>query len=321
MINCHICNSKLTNKLLKWKKKYNLYICNKCNLIFSHPQPTGREILDFYKGFLYNKPDNKKIRTLILKKKKEIIKIFNLSQKNIAGKSFLDYGGGTGVTYQATKELGFDVYYQEIDEKAINFVKKIFGIENYKIFKNINSIKEKNLKFDFILCDNVIEHVKQPINLAKNLFNLLKRNGILIFKTPNGRNTELIFYPEISILGYFLNALKYNSLKKSVLAYFKRIWTCDPPRHLYAFSKPNLIIIAKILKIYNFKIEYYHSPLFKYFFYSTLLKFKSIKDITLIILFSPVLFIGLLLKIIQLIMRIIGGISPIGIILKIRKLS
>jgi len=61
-----------------------------------------------------------------------------------------------------------------------------------------------------------------------------------------------------------MNALKYNSIKKSIFAFLSRFWTCDPPRHLYSFLKKNLMVITSVLNLNNYKISYYEIPLLKY---------------------------------------------------------
>lgn len=257
---CPICSSTQTCKILNWKLNYSIFKCNECEVFFSSPLPTDTELYDFYQGFQYNAPNLSNVEEQVIERKKELVHLFELNQQNPKNLSFLDYGGGTGAVFQAAKDLGFDVNFLDIDESSINFVKDNFGLDESHIFRNVNQIGEK--KFDCIFCDNVIEHVKFPIELINNLYNMLNSPGILIIKTPYAGNSELFFSLK-TVKGYFFRALKHNSFRISLFALLKnRWWTCDPPRHLFAFSEKSLerLIETMCIKTSNYDLSYYHAP-------------------------------------------------------------
>ena len=61
----------------------------------------------------------------------------------------------------------------------------------FKSYKNLNypefDICEKNKikkKYDFIIADNVFEHLKYPYRAAKNIYKLLKSNGYFLIIVP-----------------------------------------------------------------------------------------------------------------------------------------
>jgi len=237
--------------------------------------------------------------------------------------NFLDYGGGTGATYSAANQLGIKAFYHDLDHKAKEFVKKEFGLTDANI---VYDIKGTELKFDNIFSDNVIEHVKDPILFIAQLRNVLNTGGKLIIKTPHARNTEAFFYPFISFKGYFVTALKYNSLAIAFKSYFARFWHCDPPRHLYSFSKSSLESIAQKAGFSNneISISYYRVPLFEYSL--TRLIFSKphklrLKTIVLKIIALPFVPIEMVFKLIQLILVYTNLLSPGGIILRLKKQS
>lgn len=323
MNNCPICESSKIKELIKWKK-YTIQKCNYCKLIFSTPLPSDNELEKFYQGFLFKKPEDYEIQKQIKKRKKELKKLFKLSEQleSLSSKKFLDYGGGTGVVYKTSSDLGIDSYYLDLDEEAKKFSVEKFGLVKEKV---IEEITKCNIKFDYIFSDNVIEHVKKPHEFTQNLIKQLNPGGRIIIKTPHASNTELIFNPFITVKGYFLNALKYNSLIKSIQAYLLRFWCCDPPRHLYSFSKDSFdqIMIKNEMDGINYEVLYYDIPWFENTitkqFFSRDKRLKGFTSFIIRLIIFPIVPLETILQIIRKLLLKLRIISPGGIILAINK--
>jgi len=322
MTHCPICEAEKSKLLLNWKT-YAIHKCATCKLIFTTPLPSDKELQDFYQGFMFNKPEFWEIKKAIVKKKKELIALFNIDQNtDHSNKKILDYGGGTGIAYKAMCELGLDTYYQDLDENAISFTQTNFGLPKKK---TIRSLDETNIKFDYIFSDNVIEHVKEPIAFTKALSNNLAEGGVLVIKTPHASNTEILFNPIISINGYFLGALKYNSLFKSLQACMNRFWHSDPPRHLYSFSAPSLIKLAQQMNLKNIHpaVAYYKIPIFENTitkqFFSKDKRLSGIKSVLIRVLLLPILPIEFLLQLSKELLLFLKILTPGGIILRLTK--
>ena len=318
-IGCPICYDK--KKLLDWEKGTSIFQCNNCKLIYSNPLPTNKELVDFYQGFLWAKPIKNKIRKEIINKKIELTKLFNLDiVDRVEGSNhptFLDYGGGVGISTKAMQELGFDSYYSDIDKKSIAYIKETLSIDEQHIL-NPSRLSEK--MFDAILADNVIEHELNPAELISKLYNSLNKNGILIFKTPQARNVETLFFPAISIGVYFIRFLKNNSIKNSLIGYKNRYWHCDPPRHLYSFSKESMVQLLNRLHIENYNINNYSSPSFQYSITKYIFsKPKNSKGVFIKIIIFPLIPLETILGLVHFILIKLNMISSIGITIKINK--
>ncbi len=261
MSKCPCCNSDKTYNILNIDR-YTIFKCKFCKLIFSTPFPTNEELKLFYQGFLFNQPNLNTKDKLIRTKKNYLQNIFNTENMNLSGKTFLDYGGGTGLSFKAASELGLDSYYFDLDEEAIQFVKEYFNLSENNLIKDLMSC---NITFDFILSDNVIEHVTDPKSFVLDLYNKLNKEGALIIKTPNAGNTDFLFYPFSIIPNYFIKIIKYNSVLKSINAMFHRYWHCEPPRHIYSFSKKSIKEICNKLNIPNKAVQFKYKdiPLYK----------------------------------------------------------
>ena len=318
---CPVCSNQKSVNLLK-SKKYEIYKCRNCKLIYTSPLPSNDELTKFYQGFLFEQPQEKEIIKLTKYKTTEILKLFRINNKDlIKGKTFLDYGGGTGICYNAAKNLGFKCYYQDLDIESINFVKRKFGLNEENL---ISKIEDCPIHYDYIFCDNVIEHDKNPIDFVNKLYNKLEKNGHLLIKTPLAGNTETFFNPLISIKGYFMLALKENNFLKAFKSTFiHRYWHCDPPRHLYSFSKNSFEYIMEELKINKnqFNILYYNVPLWKYTLSRIFLKKKinTFKKLIFKLLIIPFIPLELLIVLLHYILLKIGLLTQGGIILSIMK--
>jgi 2-polyprenyl-3-methyl-5-hydroxy-6-metoxy-1,4-benzoquinol methylase len=320
MSKCLACGSTDSVKLLK-VNGYEIYKCNKCKLIYTFPMPSDQQISQFYQGFLFEKPNDKTISKSIKKKKQDITEIFNLEiDSNNSNKKFLDYGGGTGIAFASAKEMGFDTYYFDIDEQSKIFVEENFGLDSQHILYETKSYENT---FDFVLNDNVIEHVKDPKEFVKKLYDKVKPGGLLVLKTPNASNIESFFILAIWLLVYFKKAIKENSIGKTFKAVFiHRYWHCEPPRHLLSFSKESIYEIANQLNIksQNIEVEDYSIPVFKLCLFNI---FFSVKNLllrfTLIVLFFPAIVLELGVIALHYMLLKLNVISKVGLIVRIRK--
>ena len=103
-------------------------------------------------------------------------------------KLILDLGCGGGILSETLAEEGANILAIDQSKKLINEAKKRAKSKKLKIdyqCQSIKSLKEKSIKFDVILCMEVIEHVKDFRSFIKLAFECLKKDGIIIFSTIN----------------------------------------------------------------------------------------------------------------------------------------
>ena len=314
-LKCLICDSS-SRYMYKWIHPYSLYYCPKCKSLFSNPIPSENELNKYYQGFLYKKTSSDNLRKPILKKKKELKELFGNQIEH--GLSFLDYGGGTGMASLAAAELGLKVTLCEIDSEAVDFVRSLKTDYSINICSNLSELEEQS--FDFIFADNVIEHVRQPQVLMSTLYAHLNQHGQLIVKTPNARNTELLFHPMVSVRGYIKRVYQFNNFSTAIFAAFFRPWTLDPPRHLYSFSAISLNLLAEQSGVDNSAIGYYRIPLWEYSIAKELLcipnsAIGTVKWLVMLLLLP----LEIISKIIEVILKKINVISTGGLFIKIRR--
>ena len=257
---CPICGDHARHEL-RWRLGYSIWSCLACKLLFTHPLPTDEQLQDFYAGFMYRQTDDAARQQLIAEKKQELTKLFLLRHKEGQPLSFLDFGGGNGIGLAAALELGLDAYYYEIDPQAADHVRQSLGRDASRV---LDDPFADDRRFDLIFCDNVIEHVRDPLELTRRLTGRLSEHGTLVVKTPHARDTQHWFYPAVSAKYYAREAARHNRWTKAPAVWCRRLWPCDPPRHLYAFTATSLRRLASQAGYDQCDIDYYPIPLFEY---------------------------------------------------------
>ncbi len=103
------------------------------------------------------------------------------------GMKIVDLGSGTGygmkiLNNKQCKKVGLD-----ISQDAISFAKNKYG--KYASFykRSVINTKLKNEEFDIACSFEVIEHLKNPRGLLKEVVRILKKDSVFILSTPNAK--------------------------------------------------------------------------------------------------------------------------------------
>lgn len=137
----------------------------------------------------------------------------------------LELGCYSGImTNYMKNQLGCQVYVCEIDSQAIQFARQ-FAQDSWE--GDIETLewaeKFKNVKFDYVICADVLEHLKDPQRVLKSAKDLLKEDGSVLISMPNVAHNSVIYgllhnqfqYAEYGLLDRtHLRFYTYFSLKK-----------------------------------------------------------------------------------------------------------
>lgn len=220
---CFICE-KTNNSNFHFEKDGKKYFkCNNCNLIFLDDKcfQTGlfdqyddeRYFINYIKGYkIYIRFFDKIIREIEKFKK----------QGNI-----LDIGCGIGILLLLAKKRNWGEFGIEISKFASDFAKTKLKL-NVLHTDNLNNFP--NNFFDVVVVSHVLEHLKDPLIILKEIRNKLKVKGILVISVPN-------------IGGLFPKLQKENwpSLK--------------PSQHIYQFTPQTLKLLLKKMGFKSIKIS------------------------------------------------------------------
>lgn len=112
----------------------------------------------------------------------------------------LDVGCGEGfiidfVRNRVTKTYGLDKSVKCLKRAANKgIITKCIDLDNERIPYGDNY-------FDVVICLDVIEHIRDPIKLLKDIFRVLKLEGKLILSAPNIRFSDYLF--QLIVKGHF----------------------------------------------------------------------------------------------------------------------
>ena len=199
---CIICNSDL--------KKINEYVfkCKNCLFLKSNLKSGyGREI----EGI-------EELRRKNFKQIIRIIKTLKLSE-NV---KILEIGSGSGLFIEECENSKLNILGSEADEKQVILLKKRFSniIRISLPLKRVNDIKLR--KFDFIIFNDVFEHLENLDEVIGQLKIFLNENGKIIINLPSSDGLIFKFASLLNNIGIksFYNRLWQKNLSSPHLSYF-----------------------------------------------------------------------------------------------------
>lgn len=250
---------------------YKIYHCNYCNTSFSFPYAGAEEIYDAIYNYSNVIPGYKRYSKFqseikenefplkYLKYKEETyfstISVIEEMIKLDPDIKILEVGSGLGYFTYSLRKNKINTVGLDISKVAIENSKNIFG--DYYICEDVYTYAiEHGSEFDFIVANQLIEHVEKPIEFTASLHKMLKPKGRILFTTPNKS-----IYPK------------------------RAIWkTTDlPPVHCFWFSQDSFLSMGKRLNMnvsfFDFSVWYKQNPKFIGFVHkNTLYKTRPIID-------------------------------------------
>ena len=204
-------------------KNFELRKDEQYDLLATFPKPALNEMPEYYKSENYISHTDSK--SSFFDKVYQLVKSYMLQkklgwiEKKKPGKGkLLDLGAGTGDFLAEAKKGGWEIAGAEPNEDA----RKLAAQKGVQLLSNTSSFLDHS--FDVISLWHVLEHVPDLDKQIKELYRLLKKDGLLVIAVPNFNSADAAAYSE------------------SWAAY-------DVPRHLYHFSRTS---IEKIFEAYGF---------------------------------------------------------------------
>ena len=144
----------------------------------------------------------------------------------LLNKDILDFGAGSGGFLKKVKELSNSYDLVEPDNSLADFLEKEF---HKPVYRSINAIPSSS-KYDVIFMFHVVEHLKDPAEMLRNMSKHLKPNGCIIVEVPNADDALISIYNNSGFRNFFY-------------------WDC----HLFYFNNKT---ISKLAEKANLEIEY-----------------------------------------------------------------
>jgi SAM-dependent methyltransferase len=233
---CDLCESpdfstkfQVSDYLLDDEQVQFSYVqCSNCGLIFQNPRLPQEELDNYYPpqydSFLSEDFESKDLKSRLSRHGLSKRRKYVTSIKD-RGK-LLDIGCAAGNFMRAMQESsGWDLYGVEISEHAAKIAQRT---HNLNVFHGeIHQSKYADNFFDIVTIWDVLEHLPNPDSFLHEVHRVLKADGVLIFRIPNGGSWDA------KLFGKYWFGL-------------------DAPRHYYVFNQRT---ITKLLDLNGFRVS------------------------------------------------------------------
>lgn len=245
-----VCNLCGNNKVLPFyqyvpdyllnndKIKVNFVKCTSCGLIYQNPRPTLKEMSEHYpenyESYTYDDELNNSSTLLKTVYQYGINKRIRFVTHFKKHGRLLDLGCSTGIFLNGFKgSPNWNLFGVEINKKAAHIAQN----KGLNVFTG--TLEEANFPneyFDVVTMWDVLEHLHDPASSLKEIYRILKPDGILVIRVPNE-----------------------NSWDAHI---FGRYWSgLDAPRHLFIFTP---ITLNRMLSVQNFETIMHSSQIGAY---------------------------------------------------------
>lgn len=231
---CPLCNGSKHKLIYTERGALNIVRCLNCSLIYVSPRLRSpdriyhgdakvyfEEAKLIFSGKAKHHRDSNYLRDL------ELIKKYKPSGK------FLDIGTNMGFFLRMAKGGNWDLYGVEPSPSLSEIAREYFGLNIKTAY--LENAGFKNDSFDVITMTDVFEHITEPAKMLSEIRRILKPDGILFIKVPNG----------------LFNLFKYGLIK--LTGRLKDYDIFDSYEHVVHYSGDSL---KEMLGKHGFKLAY-----------------------------------------------------------------
>ncbi len=165
-------------------RPFELRECNGCGLLFNSPQMTDLAQLYGETYYVFQKAERTKYAQVFSQVKRHLDPNLGLPRKPL---DILEVGSATGHLLHVLRHLNYRVQGVELSSSAAESARKRFGVDvfNGSIEEYVSKVGHGKMQHDVVWCNDVLEHVPDPVSFVKSCAMALKPAGRLILDTPN----------------------------------------------------------------------------------------------------------------------------------------
>jgi len=190
-LSCYLCKSDKHSKRtgsVRDNPDIDVLECSDCGLVYlsslEHIQDKHYEGSGMHDGEVPNIDKWLKETEFDDKRRYDFVK------EKIANKNVLDFGCGVGGFLEMAKRSASNVSGIELER----VLQHSFQERKLNVFSNLKEAQKESKKYDIITAFHVVEHLKNPKEILKDLSQLLTENGEMIVEVSNSDDALLTLY-------------------------------------------------------------------------------------------------------------------------------
>lgn len=181
LVACNLCHGTHTTPFAQ-RDGMQVVRCASCGLVYVNPRRDAESIFQHY-----NSGQSSRIQYYLDVEnadRRTFSQILDLADRLAPGRgALLDIGPNTGTCLALARERGWQTYGVEINAEAARYCREQRGLNVISGVLGSQTYAENS--FDIILMGDVIEHLRDPLDLMRLVERILKPGGAVIISTPN----------------------------------------------------------------------------------------------------------------------------------------
>lgn len=180
---CILCGSRKFHTVEEDSPPFRVLKCNRCSLVFVHPQPSHTELASHYDDYRYYASwygEQRQAREKMWQNR-----LLRIEARVDKGR-LLDIGCGEGAFLETAQRCGWEVFGTELSEFAALYAAERLG--RPVCAGEISAAQFPKAHFDVVTLWHVLEHMQNPILNLREVHRILKPGGLLVVAVPNVDN-------------------------------------------------------------------------------------------------------------------------------------
>jgi SAM-dependent methyltransferase len=194
-VSCNLCGSEETQLICDTDRRWKLLrtvVCAACGLLRTDPMPTDPELEEYYRCFYrldYQSAGDKPPQYHLVRSWREArARAAYLAEFLTPGARVLDFGCGTGEFLKLAAESGCRVLGIEPSQTYAAYARRTHGVDVICAAWRDCVLSEGS--FDLIVCREVLEHLRDPIDAIGAIAKWLKPGGVAYLAVPDMRAND-----------------------------------------------------------------------------------------------------------------------------------
>ncbi|HMP84730.1 MAG TPA: glycosyltransferase [Verrucomicrobiota bacterium] len=183
---CHVCDGTRVYYLFS-THGHRVVRCDDCGLVFLNPQPADDELARIYGADYFLGSDDETGRGIGSEVKEATARLYLSEIQRYRGSragTLLEVGCGDGEFLAAAESAGWNVTGIEYSEDACEKARR--RLKNGSVTRGeLNHVALEPEQFDLCVLSDVLEHVRSPGALLREIHRVLKPGGTLFVATPS----------------------------------------------------------------------------------------------------------------------------------------